>query len=853
MSSYITETVFTGNGSTTSYVFTFEYLTQLDVKVAVDGVDVTKGVSWNFTGPQTIQFIVAPANGAKIRIYRDTLVNTLYGFFSSGAAIRSSDLNNNFTQALYLMQELRNNTIDRNGFTLLGILDMNNFRITNVGTPTTSTDAVTKQYVDSRIGTGDKGEITVSPDGTTWTINNGAVNNSKIAANAAITGTQLASNAGIVGTQLAANAAIAGTQLASNAGIVGTQLASNAGIVGTQLSASANIAGTQLASNAGIVGTQLAVDTITATQLAANAVGTSEISAKAVTLPKIEDIATNKLLGRGSAGSGPVEQITLGTNLSITGGVLNAASPTNPLGDGDKGDITVSTNLNPGDTWTIDPGAVSYSKIQNVSTNNMLLGRASSGAGPVQEITLGTNLSLSGTTLNVSDTLTDGNKGDITVSNSGGTWKFTDATKGDIIISGSGATLTIANDAVTFAKLQNVSQGLIGFSIPGSGNAETIRFSDTIGIVNTDQLGLKEASATTGITTSKIRDGAVILAKTDAVATATPSRLMSRDANGSTAVYAINNGRLGQRKNYIINGSMDIAQRGNSSTVNSGFAVDRWRIVAVTGGTFTATQRSTDGLNPSEEASGFATCLRMACNTTDTSIAAGDYLGFYQGIEGSEFARFEWGTARAKPATISFWVRSSKTGTYGVSFRNSAQNRTYVATYTINSANTWEKKAITVAGDTSGTWLTTTGVGVTINFTLMSGSNFTTSTLNTWQAADDVTSTGQVNFMDSSANTWDLTGVQLEMGSNATSFEFETVVAMALQCIRYYQGVGIVMDTTLYKNYFYFPMRATPVVVGLLPDTGSGGVVTPYTNTTAFQSVGHSGPSGAELFLDAEF
>jgi hypothetical protein len=202
--------------------------------------------------------------------------------------------------------------------------------------------------------------------------------------------------------------------------------------------------------------------------------------------------------------------------------------------------------------------------------------------------------------------------------------------------------------------------------------------------------------------------------------------------------------------------------------------------------------------------------------TTSKSPAASEQFWGYQAIEGFNLADFGLGTASAITFTLSFWVRSSVTGTYSVAFQNSAQSRSYVATYTVNAANTFEYKTVTVTGDTTGTWLTDNGVGIYVFFDTGSGSNFNT-TAGAWTAGTYYRTSGSVSLVANSGATFYITGVQLDRGSVATSFDFRDYGRELILCQRYFQVVssalvGCFANTTTYTGSYTNPvvMRAAP-------------------------------------------
>ena len=239
-------------------------------------------------------------------------------------------------------------------------------------------------------------------------------------------------------------------------------------------------------------------------------------------------------------------------------------------------------------------------------------------------------------------------------------------------------------------------------------------------------------------------------------------------------------------KNRIINGGMVIDQRNAGASVsfaasNSGYTVDRMQLSNVTDGAWTA-QRSTT------TATGFTNSLLLTVTTADASLGATQFASVQQLIEGFNVADLGWGTANAQTVTLSFWVRCSLTGTFGGAFVNSAQNRSYPFTYTINSANTFEYKTVTVAGDTSGTWLTDNGIGIRVYFSLGTGSTLS-GTAGAWSGSTFVSPTGAVSVVGTNGATFYITGVQLEKGSTATSFDYRPYGTELMLCQRYAQVI----------------------------------------------------------------
>jgi hypothetical protein len=240
-------------------------------------------------------------------------------------------------------------------------------------------------------------------------------------------------------------------------------------------------------------------------------------------------------------------------------------------------------------------------------------------------------------------------------------------------------------------------------------------------------------------------------------------------------------------KNRIINGAMVISQRNGTSSVNNSnntYTLDRWVMITDLDNKFSV-QQDAGAVTPP---AGFTDYLGVT-STAATSVGSNGFYIISQKIEGYNVADLAWGTANAKTVTVSFWVRSSLTGTFGGSLRNSDNTRSYPFSYTISAANTWEYKTITIAGDTTGTWLTTNGIGISILFGLGVGTTFS-ATAGAWAAGNFGSSTGATSVVGTNGATFYITGVQLEVGSTATSFDTRSYGTELQLCQRYCFAFG---------------------------------------------------------------
>lgn len=318
-------------------------------------------------------------------------------------------------------------------------------------------------------------------------------------------------------------------------------------------------------------------------------------------------------------------------------------------------------------------------------------------------------------------------------------------------------------------------------------------------------------------------------------------------ADGGTGLTAGEN----MFRNRIINGDMRIDQRnaGASVTPSNSYTLDRWRVYTSQASKLTAQQNAGSVTPPA----GFVNYLGITSSSA-YSITSTDYFFINQNIEGFNISDLAWGTANAQAVTLSFWVRSSLTGTFGGSLQNATSNRSYPFSYTISVANTWEYKTITIAGDTSGTWVSNTnGVGIQLALSLGTGSTYS-GTAGSWASSDLRSITGATSVVGTNGATFYITGVQLEKGSTATSFDYRPYGTELALCQRYYWqrngetsyagiGSGTMNSATVARIFFNYPvsMRATPTIsVTSIGNTiiAQGGTdltpsgITPYANST---------------------
>jgi hypothetical protein len=399
---------------------------------------------------------------------------------------------------------------------------------------------------------------------------------------------------------------------------------------------------------------------------------------------------------------------------------------------------------------------------------------------------------------------------------------------------------TITNGTITTGLIPTLTAGTTTGTagIFTSGTVATLNSTTgTIGNLSTTLAGdftISQGTGTLGTT------GATL--GTYGGATSIP--VLAIDAKGrvtTASTSAITSGLTGFR-NRIINGDMRIDQRNAGASVtpnDSSYTLDRWKCRLSQSSKYTVQQNSGSVTPPV----GFSNYLGVASSSA-YSVLTGDYFAVQQIIEGFNFSDFAYGTADAAALTLSFWVRSSLTGTFGGALQNSAENRSYGFTYSISAANTWERKTLAIAGDTSGTWVgSTNGIGLYVNFNLGSGSTYGAATNGAWASgATAFTPSGATSVVGTNGATFYITGVQLEAGSTATEFERRPIGTELALCQRYFiryinRAMGTMNGTShLYNGSIAFPvtMRSTPTLVSgasFAVNTGSAG--TPALDPTS--------------------
>ena len=396
-------------------------------------------------------------------------------------------------------------------------------------------------------------------------------------------------------------------------------------------------------------------------------------------------------------------------------------------------------------------------------------------------------------------------------------------------ITGSGGDITIfrADGTAADVTVNNITSGIITATHYGSGaNLTSLPAGQLTGTVADARLTTVSSSKLSGALPAL--DGSALTG----VGHSFGNSSVNTTGIITATAFISSQGTLANR-NKIINGDFTVHQRGGTIASSSGnYTLDRWRTYrsGSSSGGFSVEQST--GSYPQTNISGVIDNFKASAFITVTSAGSADTNNnckFQQRIEGSNVYDLAFGTIAAKKVTVSFYVKCSLTGNFGVALVNGAHNRSNVQLYTVNSASTWERKILTFVGDTSGTWVTNTGTGLQLMFDMGSGSDKHTSSLNTWVSGEKHGTSSSVKLIHTNGATIQFTGVQLESGEVATPFEFRNRADELQRCKRYFQGyiqygeyvAGGTGNLGLPYTAFTVPMRASPTFVNSVEDKSS--------------------------------
>jgi hypothetical protein len=529
-------------------------------------------------------------------------------------------------------------------------------------------------------------------------------------------------------------------------------------------------------------------------------------------------------------------------------------------GGGDNLSLLVSTNINGTNAQVdISPTGTGHVHIKPTGVNSIEI--APTYVGEIENMTIGAVTPKNGSFVDLSVTGTtsfDGSQGTagqvLTSAGTGATPTWTTPTVGTVtsvsgtspVASSGGATPAIslaANYGDTQNPYASKTANFVLAAPDGSSGAPTFRAVVAADIPTLNQ----NTTGSAATVTTTINSGVV----------ATTQTAGDNSTKVATTAYVnaiTGTGGLNGFKNRIINGAMVIDQRNAGASVTptaSAYTLDRWLAVLTQASKFSV-QQNAGSITPPV---GFTNYLGIT-STSAYSVLTGDTFIISQPIEGFNTSDFGFGTASASTVTLSFRVYSSLTGTFGGALINSAANRSYLFSYSIPTANTWTTISVTIAGDTSGTWLTTNGIGIVVRFGLGSGSTFS-GTAGAWGAGNLVQPTGTVSVVGTSGATFYITGVQLEKGSTATSFDYRPYGTELALCQRYYEktyndGVALGTVTSVGQLIVYVDQlpnlssrtstviwlfkvskRATPTITTYSPAVGTINTVDSSTNAVA--------------------
>ena len=517
--------------------------------------------------------------------------------------------------------------------------------------------------------------------------------------------------------------------------------------------------------NDAITSAKIADDAITSALIADDAVGSAAIADDAITAALIADDA----VGSAAIADDAITSALIADDAVVTAAIADDAITSALIAD----DAVVSAAIadNAVVTAAINDDAVTLAKMAGLARGKLIYGDSS--GNPAALAVGSANYVLT----------SDGTDVAWAAASTGAVTSYTNSTDNRVITSVNSTTINgeanLTFDGSVLAVTGNVTAS--GTVEPAgdtsAGDNAAIGYTSAEGLILTGQ------GSTNDITIKNDADADVFT-----VPTGTTAPIISGQQMPSA-------GGLWSGRNMIINGEMKINERGTQTGISSNtYTLDRWQIQAAGAGRCTISQ---DTEVPNNN---FVVSAKIDVTTADTSIGATDLQVFTQRLEGTTIARLGLGTASAKAFSVSFWVRSTKTGTFCVSIRNPSGTRSIASEYTISSSNTWEHKKINFAGDTSGTYNTNTSEGFGVNFVLLAGTDYDDKTADTWEANTDFSTANQVNAFDSTSNEFYITGIQLEAGES-TPFEHELLSETLQKCQRYFTKIAPKVNSVTVRGY----------------------------------------------------
>ena len=812
---------YVASGSQTQFAVTFPYISKTHVEVRLNSV-LTTAYTWASSG--VIQLNTSPAAGVVVDIRRNTPKDARLINFQDASTLIERDLDMDSDQAFYLAQEAFDAVLNNISLDTDGLFDAKSKRIKNVADPVNAQDAVTKTWAETAM-TSQLSQATAQAAASATSAAEALVSKNAAAASA----TAAASSASTASTQAGVATTKASEASTSAAGALSSKNAAavsetNAATSATQAAGSASAAsGSASSANTSAVGAAASATTATTKASEASSSATSASGSAATATTKASDASNSASAAATSATNAAASATTASTKASEASASATSAS----------GSATTAT------TKASEASASATSASGSASTATTKASEAAASA-----VSAANSAAAAATALDNFDDRYLGQKtADPTLDNDGmalltGALYFNTTTGKMRVYTGSGWIDASSASVATLATFNYVATA--GQTTFSGNDAAGVNLVYTVGALIVTLNGLDQKN---GVDYTASNGSSIVL--TSAAVAGDELRVYAfgnfqvADTYSQAAADAkfLPRSELQGFKNRIINGAMMIDQRnaGASVTLNQSaliYTTDRWAFGWVSSAAVGSATRGSGQLPLSR----FAQNLTI---TTASTPSGNQTYNFQQRIEGFNVDDLLWGTASASPVTLSFKVQSSITGTFSGSLQNAAQNRCYPFTYTISSANTPTYISVTIPGDTTGTWATdnTTGIGVVFD---LGGAGTARGSAGSWASAGYYGVTGAVNLVATLNATWQISEVQLEKGSTATSFDYRPYGTELALCQRYavaYSNeiVGQSLSAASLGAIQKLPvsMRSTPTISSGSYSVSSGAAGTPALYPTS--------------------